>query len=80
MDDFGTGYSALNYLRKFPFDTIKINQSFIHDRSDHDNSLAIVRAIVAMGNGLCIGTTAEGVETCEQLERLNIEGCSEMQG
>jgi diguanylate cyclase (GGDEF)-like protein len=80
MDDFGAGYSVLSYLRKFPFDTIKINQSFIHDTSGHDDSLAIVRAIVAMGNGLCIGTTAEGVETCEQLERLKSEGCSEMQG
>jgi diguanylate cyclase (GGDEF)-like protein len=80
MDDFGTGSSVIGFLRKFPFDTIKINQSFIHDTSDHDHSLAIVRAIVAMGNGLCIDTTAEGVETCEQLERLKIEGCSEMQG
>jgi diguanylate cyclase (GGDEF)-like protein/PAS domain S-box-containing protein len=80
MDDFGTGGSILSYLRKFPFDSLKINQTLFHDASDHDDSLAIVRAIVAMGNGLCIGTIAEGIETREQLERLKTEGCSEMQG
>jgi predicted signal transduction protein with EAL and GGDEF domain len=80
MDDFGTGRSVLGYLRKFPFDKIKIDQSFIHNMSDHDDSLAIVRAMVAVGTGLCIGTTAEGVETREQLEQLKSEGCSEMQG
>jgi diguanylate cyclase (GGDEF)-like protein/PAS domain S-box-containing protein len=80
MDDFGTGYSSLSYLRKFPFDKIKIDRSFINDMSDHDDSLAIVRAVVAMGSGLCIGTTAEGVETREQLERLKTEGCAEAQG
>jgi EAL domain-containing protein (putative c-di-GMP-specific phosphodiesterase class I) len=80
MDDFGTGYSVLNYMRKFPFDKIKIHQSFIHDMSDHHDSLAIVRAIVAMGGGLCIGTIAEGVETRDQLEQLKSEGCSDMQG
>jgi EAL domain-containing protein (putative c-di-GMP-specific phosphodiesterase class I) len=80
MDDFGTGYSAFSYLRKFPFDKIKINQSFIRDMSDHESSVAIVRAIVAMGSGLCISTAAEGVETHEQLERVKSEGCSEMQG
>jgi diguanylate cyclase (GGDEF)-like protein len=80
VDDFGTGYSVLSCLRKFPFDKIKIDQSFIHDVSEHDDSLPIVRAIVAMGNGLSIGTTAEGVETREQFERLKTEGCFEMQG
>jgi diguanylate cyclase (GGDEF)-like protein/PAS domain S-box-containing protein len=80
MDDFGTGYSSLSYLRKFPFDKIKIDQSFIRDMSDHDDSLAIVRAVVAMGSGLCIGTTAEGVETARQFDQLKLEGCTEVQG
>jgi diguanylate cyclase (GGDEF)-like protein/PAS domain S-box-containing protein len=80
MDDFGTGYSSLSYLRKFPFDKIKIDRSFIADMSDRDESLAIVRAIIAMGLSLGIGTTAEGVETREQLERLRKEGCTEAQG
>jgi len=80
MDDFGTGYSSLSYLRKFPFDKIKIDQSFIFDMSDHDDSLAIVRAVIAMGSGLGIATTAEGVETAEQFKRLKLEGCTEVQG
>jgi diguanylate cyclase (GGDEF)-like protein len=80
MDDFGTGYSSLSYLRKFPFDKIKIDQSFIHDMSDHGDCLAIVRAVVALGGGLSIVTTAEGVETQEQLELLTDEGCTEAQG
>jgi diguanylate cyclase (GGDEF)-like protein len=80
MDDFGTGYSSLSYLRKFPFDKIKIDQSFIFDMSDHDDSLAIVRAVIAMGSGLGIATTAEGVETAEQFKQLKMEGCTEVQG
>jgi EAL domain-containing protein (putative c-di-GMP-specific phosphodiesterase class I) len=80
MDDFGTGYSSLSYLRKFPFDKIKIDQSFVRDMSDHDDSLAIVRAVVAMSSSLSIGTTAEGVETYGQLQRLESEGCTEAQG
>jgi diguanylate cyclase (GGDEF)-like protein len=80
MDDFGTGYSSLGYLRKFPFDKIKIDQSFIFDMSDHDDSLAIVRAVIAMGNSLGIATTAEGVETRGQFKQLKLEGCTEVQG
>ena len=80
MDDFGTGYSSLSYLRKFPFDKIKIDQSFIRDMSGSDDSLAIVRAVVAMGNSLGMTTTAEGVETPGQLEQLKLEGCTEVQG
>ena len=80
MDDFGTGYSSLSYLRKFPFDKIKIDQSFIVDMSDHNDSLAIVRAVIAMGSGLGIATTAEGVETVEQFKQLKLEGCTEVQG
>jgi diguanylate cyclase (GGDEF)-like protein len=80
MDDFGTGYSSLSYLRKFPFDKIKIDQSFIFAMSDHNDSLAIVRAVIAMGSGLGIATTAEGVETPEQFKQLKLEGCTEVQG
>jgi diguanylate cyclase (GGDEF)-like protein len=80
MDDFGTGYSSLSYLRKFPFDKIKIDQSFIFAMSDHNDSLAIVRAVIVMGSGLGIATTAEGVETLEQFKQLKLEGCTEVQG
>src|SRR5260370_40057833 len=80
MDDFGTGYSSLSYLRKFPFETIKIDASFIYGMADQDESLAIVRAVTAMGASLRVATTAEGVETREQLERLRAEGCTEVQG
>jgi diguanylate cyclase (GGDEF)-like protein/PAS domain S-box-containing protein len=80
MDDFGTGYSSLSYLRKFPFDKIKIDRSFIVDMSDRNDCLAIVRAVIAMGSGLGIATTAEGVETAEQFKQLKLEGCAEVQG
>ena len=80
MDDFGTGYSSLSYLRKFPFDKIKIDRSFICDMSEHSDSLAIVRAVIAMGSGLGIATTAEGVETPAQFKQLKLEGCTEVQG
>jgi EAL domain-containing protein (putative c-di-GMP-specific phosphodiesterase class I) len=80
MDDFGTGYSSLSYLRKFPFDKIKIDQSFIRDMSGRSDSLAIVRAVTAMGTSLGIVTNAEGVETIEQFEQLKLEGCNEVQG
>ena len=80
MDDFGTGYSSLSYLRKFPFDKIKIDRSFIHEMSNRDDSLAIVRAVSAIGVSLGMLTTAEGVETREQFERVKNEGCTEVQG
>ncbi|MGB0085159.1 MAG: EAL domain-containing protein, partial [Rhodomicrobiaceae bacterium] len=80
MDDFGTGYSSLGYLRSFPFDKIKIDQSFIRDLSDNKDSLAILRAVVGLGRSLGIITTAEGVETQDQLEVLRTEGCTEVQG
>ncbi|WP_370162210.1 putative bifunctional diguanylate cyclase/phosphodiesterase [Limimaricola soesokkakensis] len=80
MDDFGTGYSSLSYLRNYPFDKIKIDRSFIRDLATENNSLAIVRAIASMSSGLGMSTTAEGVETLEQLEQLRVEGCTEVQG
>ena len=80
MDDFGTGYSSLSYLRSFPFDKIKIDQSFIRDLSDQPGSAAIVRAVTGLGSSLGIRTTAEGVETEDQLARLVAEGCTEVQG
>jgi diguanylate cyclase (GGDEF)-like protein/PAS domain S-box-containing protein len=80
MDDFGTGYSSLGYLRSFPFDRIKIDQSFIRDLSKNKQSLAILRAVVGLGSSLDIVTTAEGVETQNQLEVLRAEGCTDVQG
>jgi diguanylate cyclase (GGDEF)-like protein len=80
MDDFGTGYSSLGYLRSFPFDKIKIDQSFIRDLSSKEGSIAIIRAVVGLSSSMGITTTAEGVETKEQLARLTLEGCDEVQG
>jgi diguanylate cyclase (GGDEF)-like protein len=80
MDDFGTGYSSLSYLRSFPFNKIKIDQSFVHDLSINKDSMAIIRAVVGLGNSLGMVTTAEGVETQEELEYLKREGCTEAQG
>jgi len=81
LDDFGTGYSSLGYLKRFHFDKIKIDQVFIKEVAHWPNSsLAILRSIVALGKSLGIATTAEGVETAEQLERVRTEGCTEVQG
>jgi diguanylate cyclase (GGDEF)-like protein/PAS domain S-box-containing protein len=80
MDDFGTGYSSLGYLRKFPFDKIKIDRSFIKDMDGKADSMAIVRAVTGLGATLGMSTTAEGVETVEQLRQLRLEGCTEVQG
>lgn len=80
MDDFGTGYSSLSYLRSFPFDKIKIDQSFIRDLSTRADSAVIVRAVTTIGNSLGISTTAEGVENADQMQRLREEGCTEVQG
>jgi diguanylate cyclase (GGDEF)-like protein len=80
MDDFGTGYSSLAYLQSFPFDRIKIDRSFIKDIADGVGSLNIVRAMAALAKGLGMETTAEGVETSEQLDTVKSEGCTEMQG
>ena len=80
MDDFGTGYSSLSYLRSFPFDKIKIDRSFVKDLAQRADCVAIVRAISGLGRSLNITTTAEGVETVDQLDRLRAEGCNEVQG
>ena len=80
MDDFGTGYSSLSYLRSFPFDKIKIDRSFVKDLAERTDCVAIVRAISGLGRSLNITTTAEGVETIDQLDWLRAEGCNEVQG
>jgi EAL domain-containing protein (putative c-di-GMP-specific phosphodiesterase class I) len=80
MDDFGTGYSSLGYLQKFPFDKLKIDQSFVRDLLEIPQSIAIVRAVTGLGTTLGMTTTAEGVETTDQLEQLRREGCTEVQG
>jgi diguanylate cyclase (GGDEF)-like protein/PAS domain S-box-containing protein len=80
MDDFGTGYSSLSYLRSFPFDKIKIDRSFVSELSRRPDCVAIIRAVAGLGMSLGIATTAEGVETREQLERVRAEGCTEVQG
>jgi diguanylate cyclase (GGDEF)-like protein len=80
MDDFGTGYSSLSYLHKFPFDKIKIDRSFISGLPDNADSVAIVRAVAGLAKNLNMITTAEGVETEEQLNQIRALGCTEMQG
>ena len=80
LDDFGTGYSSLSYLRSFPFDKIKIDQSFVRDLTMNNEAMSIVRAVTGLGHSLCMKTTAEGVETMEQLDQLRQEGCTEVQG
>jgi diguanylate cyclase (GGDEF)-like protein len=80
MDDFGTGYSSLSYLRKFPFDKIKIDQSFIRGLGLDRECEAILRAVSGLGASLGVRTTAEGVETAEQLAHVRDGGCTEVQG
>jgi diguanylate cyclase (GGDEF)-like protein/PAS domain S-box-containing protein len=80
MDDFGTGYSSLSYLRSFPFDKIKIDQSFVRDLDSNHDGQAIVRSIISLGKGLGVTITAEGVETEAELSCLRAEGCHEGQG
>jgi diguanylate cyclase (GGDEF)-like protein len=80
MDDFGTGYSSLSYLRSFPFDKIKIDRSFIKDIGEKSDCSAIVRAVAGLGAALGMITTAEGVETVEELGQIRALGCTEVQG
>lgn len=80
MDDFGTGYSSLSYLQSFPFDKVKIDRSFISQLDQNEETANIIKAIVDLGVTLGMKTTAEGVETQDQLDQLKNRGCSEIQG
>lgn len=80
MDDFGTGYSSLSYLQAFPFDKIKIDQTFISNLKHNSQSATIVRAVIGLARGLEVPVIAEGVETKEQLEFLTGANCDEVQG
>jgi diguanylate cyclase (GGDEF)-like protein len=79
LDDFGTGYSALSYLQKYPFQTIKIDRSFV-TRLHESGNVEIIKAIVSMAEGLAMNVTAEGVETAEQLAHLKVLSCGYGQG
>ncbi|WP_374378215.1 putative bifunctional diguanylate cyclase/phosphodiesterase [Dongia sp.] len=80
LDDFGTGFSSLSYLQRFPFDKIKIDRSFIWAMEQNADSMAIVRAVIALGRSLRITVTAEGVEKPSQLAALGRENCDQAQG
>lgn len=80
IDDFGTGYSSLAYLRNFRFDKIKIDRRFIQGLRDNDSDTAIVRSIIMLGQNIGVGTTAEGIETEDQLVSVVTEGCTLGQG
>ena len=80
VDDFGTGYSSLSYLRRFPIDTLKIDQSFVQDIDSGNGETVLVGAIIAMGKSLRLRVVAEGIETDAQLAYLKSQGCAEGQG
>jgi diguanylate cyclase (GGDEF)-like protein/PAS domain S-box-containing protein len=80
MDDFGTGYSSLDTLHSFPFDKIKIDKSFLLRSQDSEDARAIIRAVLALGHSLKVPVLAEGVETASQLDLLEQEGCTQVQG
>jgi diguanylate cyclase (GGDEF)-like protein len=80
LDDFGTGYSSLRYLHRFPFDKIKIDRSFVKEVADGSGTSSIIKAVVAIATDRSMVTTAEGVETRQQLETVRALGCTQMQG
>jgi EAL domain-containing protein (putative c-di-GMP-specific phosphodiesterase class I) len=80
MDDFGTGYSSLSYLQRFPFDKIKVDKSFVHGLGQTASSTAVLRAVASLGASLSVTTTAEGVETEQQLMAVQAEGIGQIQG
>ncbi len=80
LDDFGTGYSSLSYLRMFRFDKVKIDKSFIHELEESFEARAIVQAVITLASRLNMTSTAEGVETEAQLQRLRQKGCTQVQG
>ncbi|ABD54948.1 diguanylate cyclase/phosphodiesterase [Jannaschia sp. CCS1] len=80
LDDFGIGYSSLNYLRKYPFDKVKIDQSFVREPFADESSHQIVEAVAHLGSALGMTVLAEGVETHEQMERIRSKGCASIQG
>ncbi len=80
LDDFGTGFSSLNYLRAFPFDKIKIDKCFICEIQERKDCRAIISAVMSLAKDLGMRTTAEGIENQEQVDILQAEGCTEMQG
>ena len=80
LDDFGTGFSSLSTLRSFPFDKIKLDRSFLREIETDPQAMAVLRAVLSLGNGLGIPVLTEGVETQGQLDMLRAEGCSQAQG